>query len=67
MALHTTMLSSDVLAAKQQLVRDNEWLWKVTVGLREFDEIIEKAQCCCRDSRNLLQRLDTQNRLHNRL
>jgi hypothetical protein len=67
MALHATALSSDVLDAKRQLTSDNEWLWKVTVGLRESHEIIEKARCCCRDSRSLLQRLDSQNRLHNRL
>jgi hypothetical protein len=67
MALHTTVLPSDVLCAKRQLASDNDWLWKVTVGLRESDEIIEKARWCCRDSRNLLQRLDSQNRLHNRL
>ena len=67
MTLHTTVLPSDVLDAKRQLVADNEWLWKVTVRLRESNEIIEKARCCCRESRNLLQRLDSQNRLHNRL
>jgi len=67
MALHTTALSSDIRAAKRQLVADNEWLWKVTVRLRESNEIIEKARCCCRESKKLLHRLDIQNRLHNRL
>jgi hypothetical protein len=63
MALHTTTLSSDVLDAKRQLVRDNEWLRKVIVGLRESDQIIEKARCCCRESKKLLHRLDIQNHL----
>jgi len=67
MALHTTNFSADVLDAQRQLVRDNEWLWKVTVGLRESYEIIEKARCRCRECRKLLQRLDIQHRLHNRL
>jgi hypothetical protein len=67
MALHTTSFSSDVLDAKRQLARDNEWLWKVTVSLRESNEIIEKARCCCRESRKLLHRLDSESRLHDRL
>ena len=67
MALYTTALSSDIRAAKRQLAGDNEWLWKVTVRLRESDGIIEKARCCCRESRELLDRLDIQNPLHNRL
>ena len=67
MTLHTTVLPSDVLDAKRQLLRDNEWLWKVTVGLRKSDEIIEKARCCYRESKNLLQRLDIQNWLNKRL
>src|SRR5215470_16352035 len=37
MALHATALSSDVLDAKRQLASDNEWLWKVTVGLTACD------------------------------
>ena len=67
MALHTTVLPSDVLDTKRQLAIDNQWLWKVTIGLRESDEIIENARCCCRESKKLLDRLDIQNRLHNRL
>ena len=67
MAFNTTSLSQDIRDAKRQLVADNEWLWKVTVRLRESNEIIEKARCCCRESRELLDRLDIQNPLHNRL
>ena len=67
MAIHKTGLSSDVRDAKRQLVADNEWLWKVTIRLRESDEIIEKARCCCKESKKLLHRLHNEGVLHNRL
>src|SRR5262249_675076 len=67
MALHTTSFSSDVLDAKRQLARDNEWLWKVTVSLRESNEIIQKPRCSSTASRKLLHRLDRESRLHDRL
>jgi len=59
MALHTTALAPDLRDAKRQLVAGNEWLWKITIGLRESDEIIGKARCCCRESKKLLHRLNT--------
>ena len=50
----------DVRDAQRQLASDNEWLWQVTIGLRQTDEIIERGIRCYKESEMLLQRLDKQ-------
>jgi hypothetical protein len=34
-------IAPDLLDAKSQLASDHEWLWKITIRLRQSDEIIE--------------------------
>lgn len=48
----------DVVDANRQLARDNEWLWQITIGLRQTDEIIEQG--IRKESATLLHRLDNQ-------
>ena len=60
--MDTTSPPLDVLDAKRQLTSDNEWLWRVVIGLRQSDDIIERGLRCCRESAELLQQLD-----HNKL
>ena len=50
----------DVRDAQRQLASDNEWLWQVTIGLRQTDEIIERGIRCYKESEMLLHRLDNQ-------
>jgi len=50
--------SADVLDAKRQLLKDNEWLWQITIGLRQADKIIEAGVRCCRESDALLQAIN---------
>jgi hypothetical protein len=50
MVLHAAPVLLDVLDVKRQLDSDNAWLWKLTIGLRELDEIIERGLRCCRES-----------------
>jgi hypothetical protein len=50
----------DVVDANRQLARDNEWLWQITIGLRQTDEIIEQGIRCYKESATLLHRLDNQ-------
>jgi hypothetical protein len=58
MLLHAAPVLLDVLDVKRQLDSDNAWLWKLTIGLRELDEIIERGLRCCRESAALLRSLD---------
>lgn len=58
MVLHPT--PPDVLDADRQLASDNEWLWQITIGLRQTDEIIERGIRCYKESETLLHRLDGQ-------
>jgi len=50
----------DVLDANRQLASDNEYLWRITVGLRQTDEIIEQGIRCYKETEMLLRRLDNQ-------
>jgi len=50
----------DVRDAHRQLVGDNEYLWQITIGLRQTDEIIERGIRCYKESEMLLHRLDNQ-------
>ena len=36
-------IAPDLLDAKSQLASDHEWLWKITIRLRQSDEIIERT------------------------
>jgi hypothetical protein len=67
MLLNGTPVPADLLDTKRQLARDNEWLWQLTISLRQSDEIIERGCRCFRESEKLLQELDNQSLLHNRL
>ena len=67
MVLHTTPVLPDVLDAKRQLVSDNKWLWKITIGLRQTDEALERGRRCCMESEKLLHQLYDQSLLPNRL
>jgi hypothetical protein len=50
----------DVIDANRQLTTDNEFLWQITIGLRQTDEIIERGIRCYKESEMLLHRLDNQ-------
>ena len=50
----------DVRDAQRQLVGDNEFLWRIIIGLRQTDEIIERGIRCYKKSATLLHRLDNQ-------
>ena len=50
----------DVRDAHRHLVGDNEYLWQITIGLRQTDEIIERGIRCYKESEMLLHRLDNQ-------
>jgi len=54
---------TDILDAKRQLVSDNNWLWQLTISLRQSDEIIERGLRCCKESEKLLHDLDNQGHL----
>jgi hypothetical protein len=50
----------DVIDANRQLTTDNEFLWQITIGLRQTDEIIERGIRCYKESEMLLHRLNNQ-------
>ena len=60
MVLKTMPMTPDLLAVTHQLASDNEWLWQITVGLRQTDKIIEQGIRCYKESEMLLHRLDSQ-------
>jgi len=60
MVSHVIPVPPDLLDAKQQLLKDNEWLWQITIGLRQTDKIIEAGVRCCRESDALLQAINKQ-------